>query len=115
MKSYLSPGAIINDSATTGVILKLSTATIVHDYGSNTDDMMKELGGVYRNRQKLRPSINLNRIQYTTYNTHSGLINGRGRFWKTDKTNKWYQNVPAGVALNMYVNFCPGEMGHWVI
>jgi hypothetical protein len=110
---------------------------------------------VYRNRQKLRPSINLNRIRYTTYNTHSGLINGRGRFWKTDKTNngaplemfkltrgqkylfrityssiatggdffliikapnsplslwwpicEWYQNVPAGVALNMYVNIC---------
>ena len=58
-----------------------------HDYGSNTDDMMEELGGVYRNRQKLRPSINLNRIRYTTYNTHSGLINGRGRFWITDRTN----------------------------
>lgn len=58
-----------------------------HEYNGDIDEALKLCQGVYRHRRRLPNSEQLDRVPFMIYNTHSGLINGRGRFWSNSTSH----------------------------
>lgn len=89
-----------------------------HDHGSDADEAYESMEGVFINRRKLSKSVQLDHIHYTTYYTHAGLFNGRGRFWNTSTTHNGAPletfNVEASEKYLFRV-ICTGALYPWRI